>query len=105
MAVLGHVAILKSDLAGDKIQAPFSFESMREKISCEGVYPLSHGSCDPGTPFVCYTALMSMLDKLHKTITFSHHLESPEGIRKQALLLDRKDHLDLLRAWQSTELV
>ncbi len=45
-----------------------------------------------------------MLDKLHKTITFSHHLESPDAIQKQALLLDRKDHLDLLRAWQSQRL-
>lgn len=47
---------------------------------------------------------MSMFNKLHKTITFTHHLESPEAIREQALLLDRKDHLDVLRTWQSRRL-
>lgn len=45
-----------------------------------------------------------MLKKLHKTITFTRQLESPEAIQEQALLLDRKDHLDVLRAWQSRRL-
>jgi hypothetical protein len=48
--------------------------------------------------------MMSMLNKFRKTITITHQLESPEAIREQALLLDRKDHLDLLRAWQSRRL-
>ena len=45
-----------------------------------------------------------MLKKIRKTITFTHHLESPEAIQEQALLLDRKDHLDVLRDWQSRRL-
>jgi hypothetical protein len=45
-----------------------------------------------------------MLRKLHKTITFTQQLESPEAIRDQALTLDRKAHLDVLRAWQSGRL-
>jgi len=45
-----------------------------------------------------------MLNKIHKLITFTHHLESPEAIHAQALLQDRKDHLDVLRAWQSARL-
>jgi hypothetical protein len=45
-----------------------------------------------------------VLNKFHKIITFTHHLESPKAIQEQALLLDRKDHLDVLRAWQSTRL-
>ena len=45
-----------------------------------------------------------MLNKLYKTITFAKHLDSPEAIQEQALLLDRKDHLDVLRTWQSSRL-
>jgi len=47
---------------------------------------------------------MSTIDKLRKTITFTHNLESPEDIQEQALLLDRKDDLDVLRAWQAGRL-
>lgn len=47
---------------------------------------------------------MSMLKKLHKTITFTQNLDSPEEIREQALLADRKDQLDGLRAFQSRRL-
>jgi hypothetical protein len=47
---------------------------------------------------------MSALRKLHKTITVTQQLDSPEAIREQALLLDRKDHLDELRAWQARRL-
>jgi hypothetical protein len=47
---------------------------------------------------------MTMLKKIYQTITFTHHLESPEAIREQAHLLDRKDHLDVLRDWQSCRL-
>jgi len=47
---------------------------------------------------------MSTIDKLRETITFTHNLESPEYIQEQALLLDRKDHLDVLRAWQARRL-
>ncbi len=45
-----------------------------------------------------------MFKRLHKTITVTHQLESPEAIREQALLLDRKSHLDVLRAWQANRL-
>jgi hypothetical protein len=45
-----------------------------------------------------------MLNKIRKTITFTHQLESPEAIRQQALQLDRKEHMDLLRLWQSRRL-
>ena len=45
-----------------------------------------------------------MLNKIHKLIIFTRHLESPEAIHAQALLQDRKDHLDVLRAWQSARL-
>lgn len=37
-------------------------------------------------------------------ISVTHNLESPEEIQEQALQLDRKDHLDVLRAWQSQRL-
>lgn len=45
-----------------------------------------------------------MFNKLHKTITITRNLESPEDIQEQALLLDRKDHLDVLRVWQARRL-
>jgi hypothetical protein len=47
---------------------------------------------------------MATLNKLYKTITFTAHLESSEAAQKRALLMDRKDHLDLLRTWQSMRL-
>lgn len=43
-------------------------------------------------------------NKLYQLITFSQHLDAPDVIREQALLLDRKDHLDVLRAWQTRRL-
>jgi len=45
-----------------------------------------------------------MLNKIRKTITFTHNLESQEAIQEQALLLDRKDYLDVLRLWQTRRL-
>ena len=45
-----------------------------------------------------------MFKKLQQTITFTHQLESPEAIREQAHLLERRDHLDVLVAWQSKRL-
>jgi hypothetical protein len=47
---------------------------------------------------------MAKPNKLLQTITFASQLESPEPIREQALLLDRKDQLDILRAWQAKRL-
>lgn len=45
-----------------------------------------------------------MFNKLHKTVTITRQLESPEEIQERALALDRKNHLDVLRAWQSRRL-
>jgi hypothetical protein len=45
-----------------------------------------------------------MLKKLHKTITFTNNLESPDAIHEQALMQDRRSHLDVLRTWQSRRL-
>jgi hypothetical protein len=47
---------------------------------------------------------MSAFNKFRKSITFARNLDSPEGIDEQALALDRKDHLDVLRLWQSRRL-
>ena len=47
---------------------------------------------------------MSTLNKLHRIITFTQQLESPEELHEQARLLDRKDHLDVLRDWQTRRL-
>ena len=47
---------------------------------------------------------MSKLNKIRETIAFTHRLESPEPIREQALLVNRKDELDVLRAWQARRL-
>jgi hypothetical protein len=47
---------------------------------------------------------MAKPSKLHQVITLTHNLESPEPIREKALLVDRKDQLDILRAWQARRL-
>jgi len=47
---------------------------------------------------------MAKSNKLLQTITFASQLGSPEPIREQALKLDRKDQLDILRAWQARRL-
>lgn len=45
-----------------------------------------------------------MLNKIKKTINFTNDLQSPEAIQARALTLDSKQHLDVLRAWQSRRL-
>ena len=47
---------------------------------------------------------MATITKLHQMISFTRNLESPDEIREQARQLDRKDHLDVLRTWQSQRL-
>lgn len=47
---------------------------------------------------------MATINKLRQMISFTHNLESPDEIREQALQLDRKDHLYVLRTWQSQRL-
>ncbi len=47
---------------------------------------------------------MATINKLRQMIGFTRNLESPDEIREQALQLDRKDHLYVLRTWQSQRL-
>ncbi|MFN2196625.1 MAG: FFLEELY motif protein [Anaerolineales bacterium] len=47
---------------------------------------------------------MTTINKLRQMVGFTRSLESPDEIQEQALQIDRKDHLDVLRTWQSQRL-
>lgn len=47
---------------------------------------------------------MATLNKIRQMISFTRSLEAPDEVREQAQQLDRKNHLDVLRTWQSQRL-
>ena len=53
---------------------------------------------------LCLIYLRLSMNKLRETIAIATNLESPDPIREKALLVDRKEELDILRAWQAKRL-